>query len=256
MNKKESEKTMSTTVISQQKDTWPDNGLEVALRLLKSRGQDKLIMIDIGAHHGESLSSVSKYFSGALKYIGLEPNPEAFQEFQSFSNTLRTNDREITCLNTAAGQKNGVAKLLVTKESAVAGILLAVKGLFDRVPSGDHQVISEIEVEMVSVQSLASRYDIRNVDLLKIDTEGYDLEVMRGARFLLELQVVSAVLSEVFFVPYRIGQAYFWDIASFMNDRGYHFVNLYDTRNTSQGRLYTGNALWVSSKIAKANDFL
>lgn len=235
---------------------WPDAGLEAALNLLKSISSSEIIMIDVGAHRGESLRSFSQMYLGPLKYIGLEPNPNAFIDFEKISDTIRTNNREVSCLQCAAGHQDGTARFFLTNESAVGGILQAVSGLSDRVPSGDHQIISELEVKVVSVGSLVSRLSFERVDLLKVDTEGYDLEVLRGAQGLLDSQSVGAVLTEVFFVPYRVDQAYFWDIASFMSELGYHFVNLYDTRETSQGRLYTGNALWVSSKIAKANDFL
>lgn len=235
---------------------WPDAGLKVALNLLKSIDSSETCMVDIGAHRGESLRSFSQMCSGPLIYVGLEPNPNAFIDFETVAGVVRGDNRQVSCLQCAAGRQDGTARFLLTKESAVSGILQAVSGLSDRVPSGDHQVISEIEVEVVSIRSLVSRFSFETVDLLKIDTEGFDLEVLRGAQHLLVSQLVYAVLTEAFFVPYRVDQSYFWDIASYMGDLKYHFVNLYDTRETSQGRLYTGNALWVSDKLAKANGFL
>jgi FkbM family methyltransferase len=235
---------------------WPEAGLKVALHLLKPLDSSEIIVVDVGAHRGESLSSLSQECSVQLKYVGLEPNPDAFIDFESVAGALRTDNRQISCLQCAAGPQDGTTRFLLTKASAVSGILQAVSGLSERVPSGDHQVISEIEVDVVSIKSLVSRFSFAKVDLLKIDTEGYDLEVLRGAQDLLMSQSVEAVLTEAFFVPYRIGQAYFWNIASFMSGLGYHFVNLYDVRETSQGRLYTGNALWVSAKAAQASNFL
>jgi FkbM family methyltransferase len=235
---------------------WPEAGLKVALHLLKPLDSSEIVVVDVGAHRGESLSSLSQMYSGSLKYVGLEPNPDAFMDFESVADALRTGNRQISCLQCAAGPHDGTTQFRLTKASAVSGILQAVNGLSERVPSGDHQVIREIDVDVVSIRSLVSHFSFEKVDLLKIDTEGYDLEVLRGAQDLLMSQSVEAVLTEAFFVPYRVDQAYFWDIASFMNDLGYHFVNLYDARETSQGRLYTGNALWVSAKLAQANDFL
>jgi hypothetical protein len=89
-----------------------------------------------------------------------------------------------------------------------------------------------------------------------VDAEGYDLEVLRGAASALREQRIKVVLSEVFFVAYRQGQCYFWDIASYLAEMDYRFVNLFDTRDTSQGRLYTGNGLWVSRDVAAANGYL
>lgn len=235
---------------------WPEAGLEMALRLLKPMGARELVVVDVGAHYGESLGSLSDLCPCPFKYIGLEPNPEAFADFEAAAVKLRTNNRQVECLACAAGPRDGKTLFRMMRASAVSGILPAVDGLSERVPSGDHQVVSEIDVDVVTIETLANRCLLRKIDLLKIDTEGYDLEVLRGAEHLLKGQSVDAVLTEAFFVPYRVGQAFFWDIAVFMRNCGYHFVNLYDTRNTSQGRLYTGNALWVSAKAAQGNGFL
>jgi hypothetical protein len=54
----------------------------------------------------------------------------------------------------------------------------------------------------------------------------------------------------VFFVKYRENQAYFWDLATEFANLGFLFVNLFDACNTSQARLYTANAIWVSPRLA------
>ncbi|MBU0970059.1 MAG: FkbM family methyltransferase, partial [Proteobacteria bacterium] len=164
--------------------------------------------------------------------------------------------RDISCLPVAAGAKDGTLRYLLTKESAVAGVLKPIDGLNERVPSGDHNITNEFEVQSLSVPSIIKKQSLEKIDILKIDTEGYDLEVLKGSLDLLKSQAIGVVMTEVFFVPYRVNQAFFWDIATFMSQQGYHFVNLYDTRDTHQGRLYTGNGLWVSPKIAKSNKFL
>jgi len=235
---------------------WPDEGLMAALELLKVRPSNELIMFDIGAHRGESLNIFSEHWNGRFKYVGLEPNPEAYRDLQSLAETIRTKERTVSSYPKAASAQDGKIHFILTNASAVAGVLEPVDGLNDRVPSGDHKIAQEFDVQSITVDSLLKRQPYDKVDILKVDTEGYDLEVLKGSLDLLKSQSVKVVLTEVFFVPYRVGQAFFWDIASFMNDQSYHFVNLYDTRNTSQGRLYTGNGLWVSEQIAQDNNFL
>lgn len=235
---------------------WPDKGLLTALEFLEPMSSSELVIFDIGAHRGESLRSFSENWNGHFKYIGLEPNPEAYRDLQLLAETIRTKERSVSCYPMAASAHDGMIHFILTNASAAAGVLRPVDGLNDRVPSGDHIIAHEFDVQAITITSLLDRQPYDRVDILKVDTEGYDLEVLKGSLDLLNSQSVHAVLTEVFFVPYRLGQAFFWDIASFMNDQRYHFVNLYDTRNTSQGRLYTGNALWVSAQVARANDFL
>lgn len=135
--------------------------------------------------------------------------------------------------------------------SAVSGVLDAEEVLIDRVPSGDHLTQSVVQIPQVSLDDFVSYEHIESVDLLKIDTEGYELHVLDGSKGLFREGKVNVLVAEVFFVRYRVGQAYFWDIASWVNTFGYFFHGLVDTRETSQGRLYTGNAIWVSPKVGE-----
>ncbi len=235
---------------------WPDQGLKAAFELLKPLSLKEPIILDIGAHRGESLKAFSDNWPGRFKYIGLEPNPEAFRELEILAKSIQNKDQTISCCPMAAGAEEGTLRYILTKESAVAGVLEPIDGLNERVPSGDHKIEQAFDVPTLTVASIAKKNSLETIDILKVDTEGYDLEVLKGGLDLLTSHSIKMVMTEVFFVPYRINQAFFWDIASFMQQSGYYFVNLYDTRNTSQGRLYTGNGLWASRQIAQANNFL
>jgi FkbM family methyltransferase len=235
---------------------WPEAALAAGMNLLQKSVSEKTVIIDVGAHRGESLKSFDKNAKRAYVYIGMEPNPDAFADFKKVADEIKSEKSEVHCLTAAVGNKDGKVKFLKTKESAVGGILPPAKGLAERVPTGDHLIAEEFEVDLITVTSLVKKFNLTSIDLLKIDTEGYDLEVLKGAIEVIEAKLPKIVITEVFFVPYRQDQAYFWDIAAFMEKNGYHFVNLYDTRDTSQGRLYTGNGLWVSPEIADLNNFL
>jgi FkbM family methyltransferase len=235
---------------------WPEAALGAGMKLLSKITSDKTVIIDVGAHRGESLKSFDKNANKSYVYIGMEPNPEAYTDFKKVADDIKSDKSEIHCLTSAVGNKDGKVTFLKTKESAVGGILPPVKGLAERVPTGDHSINLEFEVDLVTVTTLVKKYNLSSVDVLKIDTEGYDLEVLKGAIEVIEAKIPKIIITEVFFVPYRENQAYFWDIAKFMENNGYHFVNLYDLRDTSQGRLYTGNGLWVSPEIAALNNFL
>lgn len=235
---------------------WPEAALGAGMGLLSKISSEKTVIIDVGAHRGESLKSFDKNAVKSYVYIGMEPNPDAYVDFKNVADKIKSNKSEVHCLTSAVGNRDGKVTFLKTKESAVGGILPPVKGLAERVPTGDHSINLEFEVDLVTVATLVKRFNLTSVDILKIDTEGYDLEVLRGAKEVIEAKIPKIIITEVFFVPYRENQAYFWDIAKFMEDCGYHFVNLYDTRDTTQGRLYTGNGLWVSPEIATLNNFL
>ena len=51
------------------------------------------------------------------------------------------------------------------------------------------------EADGVTLMELLQRYDVRSVDLLQIDVEGYEHEVLRGARKLMASGHVAAVVN-------------------------------------------------------------
>lgn len=236
--------------------SWPEDGLQCALRLRDSSSVADLVIIDIGAHQGETLRSVLRHTSGGLTYLALEPNPESFQVLEATAALVDRVGLRLECLQKAAGSTSGSATFFRTQESAVSGLLRPAVGLESRVPTGDHRVVQDFEVDVIRIDQLLQERGLDGADILKIDAEGYDLEVLKGASDSISGGRIGIVLVEGFFVSYRSGQAFFWDIATYLASHDYYFVNLFDTRETSQGRLYTGNALWVSDSVARANNYL
>jgi FkbM family methyltransferase len=242
--------------IKDELEQWPDAALREALKLLKTKENSKINIVDVGAHYGETLVGIEAKINCNTNYLCLEPDKDTFAILCGVCDKSNNPRMTISPLCAAAGPVDGKVIFNQTKESAVSGILKPVKGLSERVPTGDHEIRNQLEVNQIKIDTLRKEYSFDIIDLLKIDAEGYDLEVLRGAESMLDKQAISVIVTEVFFVPYRDGQANFWDIAGYLNKKDYSFVNLFDTRDTKQGRLYTGNAIWVSGNVAKTNDFL
>lgn len=237
-------------------DAWPDDGVKQALVLRRDESLEARCIVDVGAHHGETLRSVLSMADGPLTYLALEPHPDSYTRLEATGAAFARDGFPFEGLEAAAGPASGSATLYRTQESAVSGMLRPAEGLAERVPTGDHRIVEELAVKVVTIDEILDARGIASVDLLKVDAEGYDLDVLTGAAGSLNSGVIGAVLSEVFFVTYRDGQSYFWEMAAYLGRHNYYFVNLFDTRETGQGRLYTGNGLWVSQAVARANNYL
>lgn len=238
------------------RDAWPDQGLRHGLALRRGESHEARTIVDVGAHYGETLRAVLANTDERLTYLALEPDPDSCARLQATGAALARDGFNLECLEAAAGPVSGSATFYRAQESAVSGMLRPAEGLAERVPTGDHRIVTEFAVNVVTIDGVLTTRGITSVDLLKVDAEGYDLDVLKGAAESLSAGAIGVVLSEAFFVTYREGQSYFWEIAAYLSGHGYYFVNLFDTRETGQGRLYTGNALWVSPAVARANNYL
>jgi hypothetical protein len=98
--------------------------------------------------------------------------------------------------------------------------------------------------------------EIESIDILKTDTEGYDLEVLKGAENLLNNNAIKFVLAEVGFNKNDIQHTYFHDIYAYLNDKGFKvlgFLDLYDQNaiyNIDQNSFGLGycNCLFINTK--------
>lgn len=110
------------------------------------------------------------------------------------------------------------------------------------------QVVSERNVTLSRMDTACG--DI-TPDVMKIDTQGFELEVLRGAGRLLDS--VAAVELEVEFVKQYVDQALFADVDAFMRDRGFTLRGLRRTywrekatyTHAAGGQLIHGDALYI-----------
>jgi len=96
-------------------------------------------------------------------------------------------------------------------------------------PSYDESSESSRElVKVETVDHFVSEQSIDSVDLLKVDTQGFDLEVLLGAERALQSGLVRNVLIELNFVKMYEGQASSADIISTLGKSGLFLLDYYE----------------------------
>jgi FkbM family methyltransferase len=133
------------------------------------------LLFDVGANCGAYTLSVCARWP-ALRACCFEPHPGSFAQLRKNIGANRFDER-VTPVAAAAGRVSGAGALGVWADSSmgqlVSGELASPEGP-GRVP-----------VEMVSLDDYAARHDAWP-DVIKIDVEGFEAEVLQGARACLE----------------------------------------------------------------------
>jgi FkbM family methyltransferase len=76
-----------------------------------------------------------------------------------------------------------------------------------------------VTLPMDTLDSVTDSADLRAPLLLKLDVQGFELEVLKGGRRTLGLSEV--VIMEASLLPYNDGSPLFADVVAFMNDEGF-----------------------------------
>jgi hypothetical protein len=115
------------------------------------------------------------------------------------------------------------------------------------------EATEKTNVELDTVDAYCQSGGIRRVDLLKTDTEGFDLEVLRGATRMLEAGRIGYVLCEVSFDRADRRHTNFFQVYEFLSGYGHHFLGLYHVIHEG-GRFSFGNALFAPARWDEAAD--
>lgn len=83
-------------------------------------------------------------------------------------------------------------------------------------------------VEIRTLESFCVQQSINHIDLLKTDTEGFDLEVLKGAETMLRAHQIQFIVAEVTFHPQNTYHTSFFHLAEYLYGLKYCFVDIYD----------------------------
>ena len=176
---------------------------------IRRTGHEVKTILDIGANIGQSARQFHESFPESAIYC-FEPVSDTFRRLQSNVKSIGAK-----CYRLAMGATPGKATIYLTGQS-LTHTLIAPK-----------QYSGKEEVEIVTVDSFAGEQGMEHIDLLKIDTEGFDLEVLRGASAMLARGGVSFVLVEVGFHPGDRRHVLVDDVRSTLMANGFYLFGFY-----------------------------
>ncbi|MFH1189197.1 MAG: FkbM family methyltransferase [Candidatus Omnitrophota bacterium] len=181
--------------------------------------EDPIVLIDVGASGG--IRRVWRKAEGYLQAVGFEPDRRAFEALQKNAASSRK------YINAALSETDGVSEFHLTQKQECSSALRPNMSYLEQFPdAGRYKVIgrSSVPVRRLSEKLLRDE-GVHDADFLKLDTQGGDLKILKGAAGLLEGRVFGIDV-EVEFAPLYEGQPLFSDIDVFLRDRGFHIFDM------------------------------
>ncbi len=164
---------------------------EVELALGFIRDLQRICVIDAGANKGDwsrrLLQGLKGKVSNLEKLIIIEPQSIHMPLLTCISETFPN----VIVEQVAVGSNHGAVTIYADR----VGSELA--SLYNRnLKHFGISMLPQETVAMTTLDSLLHRYSIHHVDFLKLDCEGHELEVLKGAKQLLEQKAISVISFE------------------------------------------------------------
>lgn len=169
-----------------------------------------MIVMDVGANIGVHTRYFSKLTGRSGRVYAFEPSPENFRHLLDNTKHLKN----VILSNTAVGERCGTTKLFKSNELNVD------HRTFDS-SDGRHS----IDVPLISLDSYFPQG--QRVDFIKIDVQGFELSVVKGAQRIFTENWDIKVLME--FWPYGLEKASEVpaDLLQFFADLGFSIFNVF-----------------------------
>lgn len=172
------------------------------LSFLKKKGFSNFkIFFDIGAHKGETINLFIKNFKIENIY-SFEASPINFEDLKKIKTLLKKFiNTSIILENYAVGEnvkKIKIKHLVESSSSTLKELNTESKYYKKKFKFLNKKIKGEyhhnIEVNMITLKNYIEKKKIENIDLMKIDTEGYEFEVLLGLKE--KLKNVKLILFE------------------------------------------------------------
>ena len=151
-------------------------------KFIQSITKDLMVCLDVGANVGKYTQLLLSETNSEI--ISFEPLKEAFKELQKIENEY---PNRLKVFNYAIGEENTNLELNFSDEKSEKATF---SNDIDKLSFFDHEKNKKVMTDVMTLDSFflenSSLIDKKDIDLIKIDTEGFELEVIKGAKNTIE----------------------------------------------------------------------
>jgi FkbM family methyltransferase len=226
----------------------------------------QVVAVDVGSRDG--VRDAWRALKPNALLVGFDPDPVECARLNAAAGDRESERYEPFAL----GERPGRAVLNLTRDPQSSSLYPPNPATLARYPElWRHQPVSTEPVELTTIDAWAASAGVGQLDALKVDVQGAELDVLRGGQSMLAgARIVEA---EVEFQELYSGQPLFCDVVSFMREQGLELWRLrelhhcglapagrgepvfgvgdYVERTRLGGQLAWGNAVFVRGELAE-----
>lgn len=166
---------------------------------LEYLGTHALTIFDVGANKGQSIKFFGQVFNNPRIYA-FEPSPRTFESLKKFVDQLEGS--EISIFQIGIGDKEQIINFYESILSETSTFALPdqdsdyLKRKNQILFQSTETAFTSIPTHVTTIDTFLNENKVEHIDVLKIDVEGFELEVIRGAQHALRDGKVKIVQFE------------------------------------------------------------
>jgi FkbM family methyltransferase len=202
-----------TSLAAEESATLGQNAFHDMRKL--ARSEPELLIMDVGANCGQTISDFRNTFENPVIHA-FEPGRKAFSQLQRWTAEIPN----LHLNNFAVGSRSGQMEFIENRQSVMSSF-------FEPGVDCSGIINERRQVQVMTLADYCATEGITHIDILKSDTQGFDLEVIKGAGWLLERRRIHLIYLEIIFSEMYKGLPGLDDIYRFLVSHGFRLVSFY-----------------------------
>ncbi len=152
------------------------------------------VLFDIGANVGQTIENFRQHFKESTIHT-FEPSPSTFQTLRERTDAR---DQRLHLINAGLGARPDIKTFIENQYSNMSSFLEPGQDCWGSVKQ-------RLSIKLDTIDEYCERAGIQHIDVLKSDTQGFELEVLRGASRMFEQKrirlIPTAAISDSIGIP-------------------------------------------------------
>ncbi|MEP6260728.1 MAG: FkbM family methyltransferase [Gillisia sp.] len=174
-----------------------------------------LFFFDIGANYGQTIDEIIGIFNN-YEIHSFEPSPSVFE----FLRNKRSKVKNLNIWNYEVGSST---KSLILNENTNQNMSSFLEIGKDGWGSIEHKT----PVPVITIDEFCEKQKITKIDVLKIDTQGFEFEVLKGTQKSMKENRIGLLYFEVTFIDMYKDLPLFGELYNFAVNNGFELVAIY-----------------------------
>jgi FkbM family methyltransferase len=201
------------------------------------------VIIDVGANEGQSIKRFNLIFDNCIVH-SFEPITKCFnQMIKDFP------DKRFIKNNYALSDKNANKEFFINKSSVTSGFNRINKNYDEK--NEKNKIKNSIKIKTITLDAYIKFNKIKKIDILKIDTQGHELNVLIGAKKSLKKNMINFIEVEIILCDYYTKKIKLYEIDYIMDKNNYELFDFSEIRYSKKGRIKWFDMLYINKNFSQ-----